>query len=133
MFIDSAFGAAIAVRLRALGFNNVFEVNFGGASPDPHYLNMRAYMWNQQKEWLMRGLIPPKDDDLEMDLTGPGFHINGSGKLVLESKQDMQKRGIGSPDDGDALALTFAQPVAPRKPQPYQPAPVASEPRGWMR
>jgi hypothetical protein len=34
---------------------------------------------------------------------------------VLESKADMQKRGQASPDDGDALALTFAQPVAPRK------------------
>jgi hypothetical protein len=33
--------------------------------------------------------------------------------LVLESKADMQKRGQASPDDGDALALTFAQPVAP--------------------
>jgi hypothetical protein len=32
---------------------------------------------------------------------------------VLESKADMQKRGYASPDDGDALALTFAQPVAP--------------------
>jgi hypothetical protein len=32
---------------------------------------------------------------------------------VLESKADMQKRGQVSPDDGDALALTFAQPVAP--------------------
>jgi hypothetical protein len=33
--------------------------------------------------------------------------------VVLESKADMQKRGQPSPDDGDALALTFAQPVAP--------------------
>jgi phage terminase large subunit len=33
--------------------------------------------------------------------------------LVLESKADMQKRGQASPDDGDALALTFAQAVAP--------------------
>jgi hypothetical protein len=32
---------------------------------------------------------------------------------VLESKADMQKRGQASPDDGDALALTFAQTVAP--------------------
>jgi hypothetical protein len=32
---------------------------------------------------------------------------------VLESKADMQKRGQASPNDGDALALTFAQPVVP--------------------
>jgi hypothetical protein len=31
---------------------------------------------------------------------------------VLESKAVMQKRGQALPDDGDALALTFAQPVA---------------------
>jgi hypothetical protein len=47
-----------------------------------------------------------------MDLAGPGDHINRS-NLVLESKADMQKRGQASPDDGDALALTFAQEVAP--------------------
>jgi hypothetical protein len=48
-------------------------------------------------------------------LAGPGYHINRSNLLVLESKADMQKRGQASPDDGDALALTFAQPVARRK------------------
>src|SRR5258708_28924460 len=47
------------------------------------------------------------------DLAGPGYHINRSNLLVLESKEDMQKRGQASPDDGDALALTFAQAVAP--------------------
>jgi hypothetical protein len=46
-------------------------------------------------------------------LAGPGYHINRSNLLVLESKADMQKRGQASTDDGDALALTFAQLVAP--------------------
>jgi hypothetical protein len=46
-------------------------------------------------------------------LAGRGYQLNGSNLLVLESKADMQKRGQASPDDGDALALTFAQPVAP--------------------
>jgi len=41
------------------------------------------------------------------------YHINRSKLLVLESKADMQKRGQACPDDGDALALTFAQAVAP--------------------
>ena len=48
-----------------------------------------------------------------MDLAGPGYYINRSNLLVLESKTDMQKRAQASPDDGDALALTFAQDVAP--------------------
>jgi hypothetical protein len=53
------------------------------------------------------------DEKMAADLAGPGYHINRSNLLVLESKADMQKRGQASPDDGDALALTFAQPVAP--------------------
>jgi hypothetical protein len=43
-----------------------------------------------------------------MDLAGSGYHINRSNLLILESKTDMQKRGHASPDDGDALALSFA-------------------------
>jgi phage terminase large subunit len=50
---------------------------------------------------------------MAMDLAGPGYYINRSNLLVLESKTDMQKRAQASPDDGDALALTFAQAVAP--------------------
>lgn len=111
LFIDSAFGAAIAVRLKALGFTNVYEVNFGGASPDLHYLNMRAFMWGKMKEWLLLGAIPPKDENLAQQLCLPGYHTNTAGKLVIESKADISGRGEASPDDADALALTFAQPV----------------------
>lgn len=115
LFVDAAFGAPIVVRLQAMGFKNVFEVNFGAASPDPHYLNMRAYMWGKTKDWLLLGGLPPKDDKLAAQLGLPGYHVNTSGKLVLESKQDMQARGEESPDDADALCLTFAMPIAPPK------------------
>ena len=113
MFVDSAFGSPIVERLHTLGFDNVMEVNFGGKSPDQHQENMRAYMWAQMKEWLRRGALDPQDVKLEIDLTAPGWHMNKSNKIVLESKEEMQKRGQASPDDGDALALTFAHPVAP--------------------
>ncbi len=117
MFIDSAFGAPIYERLQMLGFFNVHEVNFGGRSPDPHMLNMRAYMWTGMKEWLPRGAIDKNDEKLDVDLTSPGFHLNRTNQLVLESKQEMQGRGVPSPDDGDALALTFAEAVAPVAPE----------------
>ena len=112
MFVDSAFGAAIVVRLRSLGFTNVYEVNFGGASPDPHRLNMRAHMWAKAKEWCLLGALPD-DNDLCEQLCLPGYHINTSGKLVIESKADIQARGEASPDDADAFCLTFAQAVSP--------------------
>ncbi len=114
LFVDSAYGAPYVERLRVLGFKNVIEVNFGGHSPDGHQANMRAYMWNNVKEWLPRGAIPADDEKLASDLAGPGATIRVSdGKLVLESKADMQARGLASPDDGDAFCLTFAQPVTP--------------------
>jgi hypothetical protein len=58
------------------------------------------------------------DVTLENDLTGPCADRNRRDQLVLESKQDMLKRGIASPDNGDALALTFAAHVPPPVPEP---------------
>lgn len=78
---------------------------------------MRAYMWNRMKEWLGSGVIDHKDERLEIDLTGPGYKINTQDRLVLESKADMMKRGVASPDDGDALALTFAAQIGAPRPK----------------
>jgi hypothetical protein len=100
-----------------MGFTNVYEVNFGGASPDMHCKNMRAYMWQKAKEWLLLGAIPD-DRQLGPQLGLPGYHIDNSGKLVLESKQSIQERGESSPDDADAFCLTFAMPIAVAKPKP---------------
>lgn len=122
LFVDSAFGSPIVERLKVMGYKNVHEVSFGGASPDMHQANMRAYMWNRMKDWLLTGAIPDDKNlgeahKLDGQMTRPGYHINRSNKLVLESKEDMQRRGEASPDDADALALTFAMTVAPKKPE----------------
>jgi hypothetical protein len=66
----------------------------------------------QHAGWLLTGAIET-DEKMATDLAGAGYHINRDNLLVLESKADMQKRGQASPDDGDALALTFAQTVSP--------------------
>jgi phage terminase large subunit len=58
--------------------------------------------------------------DLEQDLIGPDFWHDPQDRLVLESKESMKDRGLDSPDDADALALTFAAEVkAPRKGEVY--------------
>lgn len=130
MFIDSAFGAPYVERLQAMGYKQVHEVRFGSESLDGHQANRRAYMWAQMKEWLgQSGCIDSKDAVLVRDLTAPGYHINKQDKLVLESKEDMMKRGEVSPDDADALCLTFAAPV--KKPQrPAVSVPVSNS-WGW--
>jgi hypothetical protein len=63
-------------------------------------------------------LIPERpgaiDDNprLESDLIGPGYELDSKVRIQLESKDDMKKRSVDSPDDADALALTFARQVA---------------------
>ena len=114
MFIDgTGIGGPIVDRLKQLGHTNVMEVQFGGAAPDRKYANMRSYMWGQMRDWLGHGSI---DDDsrLEQDVTGPGYQHDKADRLVLEAREKMKKRGLDSPDDGDALALTFAAPVLTR-------------------
>jgi phage terminase large subunit len=108
MFVDSAFGSPIVERLRVLGYQNVHEITFGAPSPDQHQANMRAYMWNRMKEWMLKGAIPDQER-FASQLAAPGYHINSRSKLVIESKADMVKRGEASPDDADALALTLAR------------------------
>lgn len=114
VFADgTGVGGPVIDRCVQLGYD-VFEVQFGGKAPDRHYSNMRVYMWQKMKDWLLRGSIP-KDEDLELDLVGPELRPhNKSDQMVLESKEDMKKRGLNSPDIADGLALTFAFPVAPR-------------------
>lgn len=132
LFFDSAgIAAPVANRLRSLGNKNIMEVNFGAASPDEHSAYYRDYIWAQMKEWLRDGGAIDTDRDLAADLQKPILVSDRLQRIKLESKDDMKKRlakaGLdsASPDDGDALALTFAMKVAPRKapekPQPYNP------------
>lgn len=112
LFLDSAgIAGPIGARLRDLGHRNVQEVNFGSDSPDMHYRYQRDYMWGKMKEWLLVGAID-RHPELEADLVAPGIRPDGKQRVWLESKETMKKRGVDSPDDADALCLTFAAPVA---------------------
>ncbi len=133
MFVDSAFGSPIVERLHVLGHKHVHEVNFGGESPDPHDGNQRAYMWRKVKDWLLKGAIARDDLRLAQDLTAPGFHLNRKQQLILEPKESLLKRGVASPDDGDSLALTFAQHVNPVGWRRFvAPASIEVATDGWM-
>ena len=59
----------------------------------------------------------PTSDTLHADLTGPRYTYDSGSRIKLERKEDMKRRGLRSPDEGDALALTFAHPVATRAAQ----------------
>lgn len=123
LFCDSAgIAGPVAARVRALGHKNIMEVNFGQDSTDRKYVYRRDEMWGKLKAWLMAGGAIDKDPGLQGDLAKPQLVSDPMQRVKLESKELMMKRlkraGIdsSSPDDGDALALTFAMPVAAPKP-----------------
>jgi hypothetical protein len=121
IFIDGGgVGGGVVDRCRQIGLN-VTEVQFGAKSDRAAvgqdraigYANKRAEMWGNLREWLLTGAI---DDDPELiaDLTGVEYGYvlrDGRDAIQLERKEDMKRRGLASPDNGDALALTFAYPV----------------------
>ena len=134
MFGDgTGVGGPILNRIQQLGHKNCHEINFASKCPDErHYANMRVWMWYKMREWLPLGAID-KTTDLETDLCAPGYKHDKQDRLLLESKEEMKKRGVASPNHGDALALTFAAPVGP-KPKTTGPAPrqPSQNGRGWM-
>lgn len=105
--VDAGNGTGVIDRLREMGYR-VNEVWFGAKSADPGFANKRAELWDRMREWLAGGCIDD-DPDLRDDLLGPEYDFAKSGDaIILESKEKMKSRGLASPDNGDALACTFA-------------------------
>lgn len=110
----AGLGAGVFDRLSELmGDNNdiLIPVN-GGNTPinQKLYYNKRAEMWGEMRQWLANGAEIPDIDSLHADLCGLKYKVDSNSRFVLERKEEMKKRGIRSPDEADALALTFALP-----------------------
>lgn len=113
VFIDAGRGEGVIDRLRQLGYP-IIEVNFGGKAMDDRFFNKRSEMWSDMADWIKAGGAIPKHQELMTDLCVPTFSFkNAANKFQLESKDHIKDRGMKSPDVADALALTFAYPVAP--------------------
>jgi hypothetical protein len=118
VFVDEGgVGGGVVDRCRQLRLF-VFGVQFGGKA-DRHdivtqgerYANKRAEMWGSMRAWLQTGAIEDSDD-LTRAARWPSYGFNVRDEVQLERKEDMRRRGVPSPDWGDALALTFAYPVS---------------------
>ena len=116
-------GVGVFDRLMELGYSRsvVQAVNFGSKPIEPPVLgemgvpaggpaNRRSELWCNMKKVLEEGRFSlPDDDALQADLVSTGYKYNSAGQLLLESKQDMRKRGVPSPDLADAVALCFSE------------------------
>ena len=108
--VDSiGLGGGVADRLRELG-HNVRDVNVSeSVALNQSAARLRDELWLAAKEWLeTRAVRLPKDDDIRAELIGPTYSFTSNGKIKVEGKSEMKKRGMRSPDLADALCLTFA-------------------------
>jgi hypothetical protein len=108
--VDAGNGTGVIDRLREMGYR-VIEVWFGSKSGEEEWSDFRTELWAKMREWLPGGCIDD-DSDLKDDLVGPEYEFDKYERVKLESKEKMKRRGVASPDNGDALAVTFATKVA---------------------
>ncbi|MEP2085063.1 MAG: hypothetical protein ABJI44_00080 [Marinomonas sp.] len=114
LFIDitGGLGAGVFDRLREQPdiADRVFGVNVAGTPRDPStYVNIRIESWANVRDWLKDAVLEKHEDWYQ--LANPKYKITSTGKMQLESKEDMKKRGVSSPDVGDAIALTLSKPT----------------------
>jgi hypothetical protein len=121
-FLDTGgpTGVGVLYRLRQLGFNAIgidFATEPVGDEPlAPRFANRRAEMYWKAARWVKSHGSVPRDIELGAELVEPQFwmrEVNKQTKFLLEPKDEIKKRLGRSPDRADALALTFAAPVAP--------------------
>lgn len=108
--VDSiGLGSGVADRLREMGLP-VRDVNVAeSAALNPQANRLRDDLWMQVRDWLRaRACQLPKNDDLRQELVSPTYKFTSTGKLQVEPKESLKKRGMRSPDIADALCLTFA-------------------------
>ena len=108
-----SLGWGVIEDLWEWGYDKVFAVSPGGASSSPEdYVNKRCEMWGEAKKYLDEDTAQlPNCEPLFEDLIAPKKKPDAALRLRLETKDEMKRRGVRSPDYGDAFALTFATPV----------------------
>lgn len=97
------------LKSRIHGLNKV--VSAESSSNPERWANRRAEMWDRMRDFIRDNGCLPKLEELAEDLCIPEKLLDKKGRLLLESKDSMKRRGMNSPDTADALALCFAYPV----------------------
>jgi len=121
VYVDATGVGAVADRLLEQGYNQVKPVIFSGKAQEPQrmddngrlvggFQNRRAEMYHRLLEALQseEGLRLPDSDTLHADLTCFTSRHDSTGRMVLESKDAIRRKLGRSPDEADAVALTFA-------------------------
>lgn len=117
VFVDgTGLGAGVVDQLRHTGHGSILHdiIASEKAVDDKTYKNLRSEMWGKMGLWIAAEAAVMDDQQVLDDITGPEYYYDIHNRIQLEAKDDIKKRGLASPDNGDALALTFARPVSQR-------------------
>ena len=108
IMVDSiGLGAGVCDRLREENIP-ARGVNVSESPSSSKYLNLRAELWGKTKEWFeQRDVRIPDDRKLISELSVPRHSYSSRGKLKIESKEEIKRRGLSSPDLADALIMTM--------------------------
>src|SRR3990167_9260049 len=108
VYVDTiGVGGGVYDRLREQGYRVTSVAVSESPKDKENYANLRAELYaGNVKEWIKTADLPNDDDFYE--LANIKYKFNSKGQMLIESKDDMKKRGVDSPDVADALMLTFA-------------------------
>lgn len=110
-------GTGVESILTDQGWGNIYRVHFGEKPLDEEkYANRGAECYGVMADWFSHTTKPvdiPKDEVLQAELGARKYSYDSRRRLRLQSKEDMAKEGLPSPNTADALALTFAENLAP--------------------
>lgn len=100
----------VVVPVNAAG--KVPDIEIGRAGNKPmkaadYYDDITTFLWSLVRDAMVEGrLCLENDNELVAQLSCRKYYITSNGKIKLESKDDMKKRSIESPDRADAVALS---------------------------
>lgn len=107
IYLDGTGGYSSGVYdIMKLTHDNVYEINFGGKSPDELCSNNRSFIYRRLKDALESGFFV-EDKDLREEICAQRIMLNARGLFQLVPKDEIKEYLGKSPDLSDALALSF--------------------------
>ena len=110
---EIGIGAGVVDRLKEEG-HPVRGINVARSAREKgQFVNLRTEGYWRLRDLFDAGLIKiPPDNELMGELAAIKYDFDRGGRVRLESKDDIRKRGLPSPDKADALMLAFVEPPA---------------------
>lgn len=112
---DDGVGGGVTDRLREVIQEEKLPIsvvdchNGGKANDGVHYEDWGTEAWAHLRDLLEEGQVQLiNDEDLVGQLSTRKYRITSKGRIKLEPKEEMKRRGLRSPDRADAVVLAFA-------------------------